>query len=117
MAQALTVIVAPMLGVLLVIPANNRRLMGDLRNRWWQNAVAAVGLVAILATCYQLVVTTFEPHAGFRYPGVGATSTNDSSVGPQAQMPGPTALCAPRTSRRRPRSWPADPSASAQSAP
>ena len=58
-AQALTVIVAPMLGVLLVILANNRRLMGDLRNRWWQNAVAAVGLVAILATCYQLVVTTF----------------------------------------------------------
>ena len=48
-----------MLGVLLVILANNRRLMGDLRNRWWQNAVAAVGLVAILATCYQLVVTTF----------------------------------------------------------
>jgi Mn2+/Fe2+ NRAMP family transporter len=58
-AQALTVIVAPMLGVLLVILANNRRLMGDLRNRWWQNAVAAVGLVAIVATCYQLVVTTF----------------------------------------------------------
>ena len=58
-AQALTVIVAPMLGVLLVILANNRRLMGDLRNRWWQNVVAAVGLVAILATCYQLVVTTF----------------------------------------------------------
>jgi manganese transport protein len=58
-AQALTVIVAPMLGVLLVILANNRRLMGDLRNRWWQNVVAGVGLVAILATCYQLVVTTF----------------------------------------------------------
>ena len=58
-AQALTVIVAPMLGVLLVILSNNSRLMGDLRNRWWQNAVAGVGLVAILATCYQLVVTTF----------------------------------------------------------
>jgi Mn2+/Fe2+ NRAMP family transporter len=58
-AQALTVIVAPMLGVLLVILANNRRLMGDLGNRWWQNVVAAVGFVAILATCYQLVVTTF----------------------------------------------------------
>ena len=58
-AQALTVIVAPLLGVLLVILANNRRLMGDLRNHWWQNAAAAVGLVAILATCYQLIVTTF----------------------------------------------------------
>ncbi len=58
MTQALTVIVALMLGVLLVILANNCRLMGDLRNRWWRNVVAAVGLVAILATCYQLVVTT-----------------------------------------------------------
>jgi Mn2+/Fe2+ NRAMP family transporter len=54
-AQALTVVVAPLLGVLLVILANNRRLMGDLRNRWWQNAIAVLGLVAILATCYKLV--------------------------------------------------------------
>ena len=58
-AQALTVVVAPLLGVLLVILSNNRRLMGDLRNTWWQNLAAAVGLIAILATCYQLVVTTF----------------------------------------------------------
>jgi Mn2+/Fe2+ NRAMP family transporter len=58
-AQALTVIVAPMLGVLLVILSNKRRLMGDLRNTWWQNTIAAVGMVAILATCYQLIVTTF----------------------------------------------------------
>jgi manganese transport protein len=42
-AQALTVIVAPMLGALLVILANNRRLMGDLRNRWRQNVVAVSG--------------------------------------------------------------------------
>jgi Mn2+/Fe2+ NRAMP family transporter len=58
-AQALTVVVAPLLGILLVILSNNRRLMGDLRNKWWQNVAAAVGIVAIFATCYQLVVTTF----------------------------------------------------------
>ena len=58
-AQALTVIVAPFIGILLVILSNNRRLMGDLRNKWWQNAAAAVGIVAIFATCYQLIVTTF----------------------------------------------------------
>ena len=58
-AQALTVIVAPFIGILLVILSNNRRLMGDLRNKWWQNAAAAVGIVAIFATCYQLTVTTF----------------------------------------------------------
>jgi Mn2+/Fe2+ NRAMP family transporter len=56
-AQALTVAVAPLLGVLLFILANNKRLMGDLRNRWWQNAVAVVGLIAIFATCYRLVTT------------------------------------------------------------
>jgi manganese transport protein len=58
-AQALTVVVAPFIGILLVILSNNRRLMGDLRNKWWQNVAAAVGIVAIFATCYQLIVTTF----------------------------------------------------------
>jgi hypothetical protein len=27
--------------------------MGDLRNQWWQNVISAVGLITILATCYQ----------------------------------------------------------------
>ena len=58
-AQALTVVVAPLLGILLVILSNNRRLMGNLRNKWWQNVAAAAGIVAIFATCYQLIVTTF----------------------------------------------------------
>ncbi|TWF80756.1 NRAMP (natural resistance-associated macrophage protein)-like metal ion transporter [Pseudonocardia hierapolitana] len=56
-AQALTVVVAPLLGVLLVVLANNRRLMGDLRNTWWQNVLSTIGLIAILATCYRLVAT------------------------------------------------------------
>ncbi|MFV0460026.1 MAG: Nramp family divalent metal transporter [Actinomycetales bacterium] len=54
-AQALTVVVAPLLGVVLVILANNGSLMLDLRNRLWQNIGAAIGLIAILATCYRLV--------------------------------------------------------------
>jgi manganese transport protein len=58
-AQALTVVITPILAVLMIILTNNRRLMGDLRNTWWQNVGAAIGLVAILAVCYQLVVTTF----------------------------------------------------------
>lgn len=56
-AQALTVVVAPLLGVLLVVLANSERLMGDLRNRWWQNVISVVGLITILATCYRLVTT------------------------------------------------------------
>jgi len=56
-AQALTVVVAPLLGILLVILANNRKLMGDLRNRWWQNTLSVIGVIAILATCYRLITT------------------------------------------------------------
>jgi len=55
-AQALTVIFAPVLGVLLMILANNRKLMGDMVNTWWQNVMGVLGLVAILATCYRLII-------------------------------------------------------------
>jgi manganese transport protein len=56
-AQALTVLVAPLLGILLVVLANNRGLMGRMRNRPWQNAVSVLGLLAIAATCYRLLTT------------------------------------------------------------
>jgi manganese transport protein len=56
-AQALTVVVAPLLGLLLIILANKHSLMDDLRNRWWHNTIAAVGLIAILATCYSLITS------------------------------------------------------------
>jgi manganese transport protein len=55
LAQALTVVFAPVLGVLLFVLANHKGLMGDLRNRPWQNVLAFLGLIAILATCYRLV--------------------------------------------------------------
>jgi manganese transport protein len=53
-AQAMTVLVAPFLGAMLLIIANNQ-LMGDLRNRWWQNLVGGIGFLAILATSGLLV--------------------------------------------------------------
>jgi manganese transport protein len=56
-AQALTVLVAPLLGILLLVLANNRGLMGRMRNRPWQNAVSVLGLIAIGATCYRLLTT------------------------------------------------------------
>jgi Mn2+/Fe2+ NRAMP family transporter len=49
------VVFAPILGVLLFVLANNKILMGDLRNRPWQNVLGVLGLIAILATCYRLV--------------------------------------------------------------
>ena len=53
-AQAMTVLVAPFLGAMLLVIANNR-LMGDLRNRWWQNLLGGIGFLAILATSGLLV--------------------------------------------------------------
>jgi manganese transport protein len=56
-AQSLTVLIAPMLGVLLLIMSNKAAVMGNLRNRWWQNIFAAVGLVTILASSVRLITT------------------------------------------------------------
>ncbi|NKX55408.1 Nramp family divalent metal transporter [Arthrobacter sp. E918] len=56
-AQSLTVLVAPILGILLMIMSNRRDLMGELRNRWWHNLFGAIGLVAILATSLRLILS------------------------------------------------------------
>jgi Mn2+/Fe2+ NRAMP family transporter len=58
-AQALTVVFAPVLGVLLFVLANNRSLMGDMRNKPWQNVFGVLGLFAIFATCYRLLTIIF----------------------------------------------------------
>lgn len=56
-AQALTVLVAPVLAALIIVMANNRALMGDMRNRWWQNVVGIVGLVAVVSLSVRLVIS------------------------------------------------------------
>jgi len=56
-AQALTVLIAPVLAALIIIMANRVTLMGDMRNRWWQNLVGIVGLVAVLLLSVRLVIT------------------------------------------------------------
>ncbi|MFV0300556.1 MAG: Nramp family divalent metal transporter [Paracoccus sp. (in: a-proteobacteria)] len=54
MAQAMTVLVAPLLAVLLIVLANNR-LMGPLKNHWWQNLFAVIGFLSILASSGLLI--------------------------------------------------------------
>lgn len=56
-AQSLTVLIAPFLGVLIVIMANRGNTMGDLRNRWWHNLFGALGLIAIVASSIRLITT------------------------------------------------------------
>ncbi|MCQ4121059.1 divalent metal cation transporter [Rhodococcus sp. FXJ9.536] len=47
-AQALTVLIAPFLGFLLLVMSNNIQLMGNLRNTWWKNMIGALGFLSIL---------------------------------------------------------------------
>ncbi|MFF1382163.1 Nramp family divalent metal transporter [Arthrobacter sp. NPDC058288] len=56
-AQSLTVLIAPLLGALIVIMANKKAVMGDLRNKWWQNLFGAIGLIAIVASSIRLITT------------------------------------------------------------
>ncbi len=56
-AQALTVLIAPILAALIIVMANRRDLMGEMRNRWWQNVLGAIGLVSVLALSVRLVIT------------------------------------------------------------
>lgn len=56
-AQALTVFIAPILAALIIIMANRTKLMHDMRNTWWQNAVGTIGLVAVLALSVRLLIT------------------------------------------------------------
>ncbi len=55
-AQALTILVAPLLATLIVVMANRRDLMGSLRNKWWQNLFGVVGLLAVLALSIRLIL-------------------------------------------------------------
>ncbi|MGW9351984.1 Nramp family divalent metal transporter [Nocardiopsis flavescens] len=55
-AQALTVVVAPFLGLTLLLLSNSRALMGDLRNRWWQNVLGVLGWLGILGVCLNLLL-------------------------------------------------------------
>lgn len=56
-AQAFTIFVAPVLAALIIIMANRRALMGDMRNRWWQNLLGVIGLLAVMALSVRLFLT------------------------------------------------------------
>jgi Mn2+/Fe2+ NRAMP family transporter len=56
-AQALTILVAPVLAALILIMANRKSLMGGMRNKWWQNLAGIIGLAAVLALSVRLLIT------------------------------------------------------------
>jgi Mn2+/Fe2+ NRAMP family transporter len=54
-AQALTIIVAPLLAMLMLIMSNKEHLMGELRNSWWQNVFGVLGFCSVLGLSALLV--------------------------------------------------------------
>ncbi|MCM2130241.1 Nramp family divalent metal transporter [Larsenimonas rhizosphaerae] len=54
-AQALTVLVAPFLGIILFLLTQRRDVMGDLKNGPWQTGFAILGLIAIFAISFRLI--------------------------------------------------------------
>lgn len=58
-AQALTVLVAPFLGIILFLLTRREDVMGDLKNGPWQTLFALLGLVAIFAISGRLLFKLF----------------------------------------------------------
>nr|WKN35403.1 Nramp family divalent metal transporter [Tunicatimonas sp. TK19036] len=47
-AQAITVVIAPLIGIALLIIANDRQLMGEQRNKLWKNIGGVLGLLLLI---------------------------------------------------------------------
>ena len=59
LAQALTVLVAPFLGVLLFGISSKKNIMGDLVNNTLHKIMGIIGLIAILSLSFRLVIKLF----------------------------------------------------------
>ena len=59
-AQALTVLVAPFLAVLIVMMSNRDDLMGPLKNNRWQLAIGSLGCFAVLSMSVLLVLNLLD---------------------------------------------------------
>ncbi len=54
LAQASSLFAVPAIGIGLFLLINNKKVMGDLRNSFWQNIVAVLGLILILVMVYYM---------------------------------------------------------------
>ena len=56
-AQASTLLGFPVFAVVLMLVLNNKDIMGEYRNKWWENALAVFGICLLL---WMLVNTYFS---------------------------------------------------------
>lgn len=59
-AQAMTVLAAPFLGILLFVLSSRRDVVGKLSNRPWQKVLGLIGLIAIFSLSIRLIVKLFS---------------------------------------------------------
>lgn len=66
LAQAVTVVFAPLLGIVLLWLTNNRAVMGDDRNGVATNIFASLGCLLLIAISYYMVVEKIPASLGYR---------------------------------------------------
>lgn len=59
-AQRMTIVAVPLVAVTLVIMANDRRIVGEQRNRPWQNVVAGLAILVLLYFTWNKVMGIIE---------------------------------------------------------
>jgi manganese transport protein len=59
-AQALTILVVPFVGLVMLLLANDKLRMGSLANSRWQNVLGVLGWLALLAIAIRLVIVLFS---------------------------------------------------------
>ncbi len=58
-AQAVTIIVVPFIAIALLIVANDKNIMGDLKNTWFKNTLALIGLIVLILLAFNNVKNIF----------------------------------------------------------
>ena len=61
-AQGITVIIAPLIGILFLLIANDNNTLGKLKNNLWRNIVASAGIILLIFLAYNNLHLIFFIH-------------------------------------------------------
>ena len=51
-AQAVTIFVVPFIAIAILVVANDKRVMGELKNKWLSNTLGIIGLLVLIYLAY-----------------------------------------------------------------
>jgi len=61
-AQASTIFGFPAFALILMLVLNNKEIMGEYTNKWWENILAAFGIVLLLVMMVSTYITKIAPY-------------------------------------------------------